>query len=139
MRPITIELPDELYGLLQRRAASSQRTLQQELLGVITKAADDDRKAGHIEHVLADMEDYSDADLWSTAKAVLSQESCERSQELNDKQREEGLTPAERIELESLVTQYEWHVLLRSQAMGLLKQRGHDISPLLTPPPGSAA
>jgi hypothetical protein len=103
-----------------------------------TKLSNDEQGVARVEHALAGMEQYSDAELWNAARFQLSRESCDRSQELNDKQRSEGLTPAERVELESLVTQYEWHMLIRSKAIALLKQRGHDISSLLVPLSGAA-
>jgi plasmid stability protein len=136
---VTVEVPERLFDQLQQRAADSRRSVQQELLDVLaTQLTNDEQGAARIQHALAGMERYSDADLWTTASAHLSSASCQRSQELNDKQRSEGLTPAERVELESLVTQYEWNMLIRAKSLALLKQRGHDISPLLVPPGGAA-
>ena len=43
----------------------------------------------------------------------------------------EGLTETEAEETASLVRQYERAMLVRAQAVALLKQRGHDISGLL--------
>ncbi len=138
--PITIDVPEHLLTVLQQRAASKSRTVQQELVeSLATKLTDDEVAASHIERALAGLEHYSDAELWDTAvSSVRSLESAERSEELNDKRRGPGLTPAERVELESLVTQFNWQMLLRSKAMAILKQRGHDIQPLLAlrePPP----
>lgn len=135
LHPITIEVPDGLFALLQRRAAVSKRTVQQELLSALSaKLASDEGDAARMEGVLEGMRSYSDSQLLETVQTKLPSASSERSQLLNDKQRESGLTPAERVELESLVTQYEWHVLLRSKALALLHERGHDVSPLLVDP-----
>lgn len=134
--PVTVQVPESLYDLLRQRAAEAARTVQEELLDALGKQlAADESTADRMRSVLKPMDQYVDSQLWEVARTRLSAASNERSQELNDKQREIGLSPAERVELESLLTQYEWHVLLRSKALAILKNRGHDISPLITSPP----
>lgn len=133
LHPITIEIPDELFALLQRRAAASHRSLDQELLSTLSaKLASDEGDAARMEKVLDKMRVYSDSQLLAVVRDTPSRESCRRSEYLNSKQRESSLTPAERVELESLMTQYDWHVLLRAKALALLNQRGHDVNRLLS-------
>ncbi len=59
----------------------------------------------------------------------------EASQELETlhfKQRNEGLSPVEDATRAKLIQEYERSMLLRAQAAKLLKERGHDVSRLLT-------
>src|SRR5688572_18786189 len=97
---VTVEMPARLYGKLSQRAADAQRSVEQELISVLaTKFADEEQERALIERKLAGMESYTDKQLWEAAGQGLSPENCERSQDLNDKQRSEELTPAERLEL----------------------------------------
>ncbi|MEX2176892.1 MAG: hypothetical protein WD872_21170 [Pirellulaceae bacterium] len=140
MRVLTIQIPEGLFEVLQQRASESHRSVEQELLDTLGKTlAGDEQAKERLENVLSGMRGFSDNQLLDAAGHVLSQASCERSQWLGDKQREQGLTAAERIELESLLTQYEWQMLLRSQALALLQQRGHDISAWFAPPLAASA
>ncbi|MDX1945652.1 MAG: hypothetical protein SFU86_09590 [Pirellulaceae bacterium] len=139
LRAVTLEIPEGLYDLLHHRAQTSQRTLQQELLDVLESRLTSETEADRIERALANMRHFTDAELSLAAQSIPSAASCQRAEDLNFKQRAEGLSPAERVELESLCTEYEWHLLIRSQALALLKDRGHDIRPLLSVPVVSVA
>ena len=81
---------------------------------------------------VAALELLSDADLWRAARNPLAEGDRSRLEALNLKQQQENLTPAEQETLERLLLQYDRAVLLRAEAARLLKQRGHDVSGLLT-------
>jgi hypothetical protein len=53
---------------------------------------------------------------------------------LRAKRRRSGLTLAEWQRRDELMRQYDRGILIRSRAMLLLKERGHDISVLLEQP-----
>lgn len=72
-----------------------------------------------------------DGSLWRAARTRLSAESAEQLESLHLKRQREGLTEAETQTLSGLVRQYERTMLVRAQAVALLKQRGHDVSQLL--------
>jgi hypothetical protein len=79
-----------------------------------------------------DLSLLNDEELWRAARNRLSEDSRSQLEALNFKQQREKLTAAEKETLERLIDEYDQAVLLRAEAMLLLKQRGHDVSKLLT-------
>lgn len=74
----------------------------------------------------------ADEELWRIAKAVMSPEASRELEAVHFKQRDEGLSPAEEATRVALIHDYERIMLMRAQAAKLLKDRGHDISGLLS-------
>jgi hypothetical protein len=87
-----------------------------------------------LEHALAQLASLDDAALWQAARSRMPMDAADRLQGLNLKRQREGLDEAEQRESDQLVDQYERAMVLRAQAAVLLKQRGHDVSSLLSPP-----
>jgi hypothetical protein len=85
-----------------------------------------------VAEAVAALEVLNDAELWRAARNPLAEADRSRLEALNLKQQKENLTPAEKETLERLLLQYDRAVLLRAEAARLLKERGHDISGLLT-------
>jgi hypothetical protein len=107
--------------------------LEAELLeAVATIAAEEEESSRGVAEAVAALELLSDADLWRAARNPLAEADRSRLEALNLKQQKESLTPAEKEALEGLLLQYDRAVLLRAEAARLLKQRGHDVSGLLT-------
>ena len=132
---LAIELPDRLYALVKRRAATYECTVQEASVDLLaSKLYGDEAEHDRIEQGLAPMDSYSDEQLLEATHGCLSREAGDRIAELNDRQQAEGLTIAERVEHASLLTRYDWHVLIRAKALALLKTLGHDIAPLLVVP-----
>jgi hypothetical protein len=132
MHRVTVDLPDWLYAMLEQRATDSRSSIQQQLLALLSaNVAGEEGDRNRIRQVLDGMQSYSDSDLLGVIQMKPSKEGYERSEFLNDKQRDFGMTPSERVELESLLTEFDWHMLLRGKALALLHQRGHDIQRLL--------
>lgn len=99
----------------------------------ITPVTDADLPPDLIEE-LAAMNSYSDKALWKAARSHLSAKEAQKLRQLNHKQQKYGRTSLSLQELqilEELGDQYDRSVLLRSQALLLLKERGHDISKIL--------
>jgi|GEM_PF-2402102 len=83
---------------------------------------------------LTELSSLNDKALLKAARNHLPAKDAQRLRQLNHKQQKYGrssLTQAESRELEDLGYQYDRHILLRSQAIVLLKERGYDISKLL--------
>jgi len=135
-RSVTFELPEDLYKRLERQAAEAQRSLGDEMVQLLATAvpAEDDRLPPELEQELARMEALDDAALWRAARPRFSARQSRRLESLHFKLQDEGLTEAERREEQSLVRAYEQAVLIRAQALALLKERGQDITPLLARP-----
>lgn len=133
-RSVTVELPDDLYARLERRAAEGRRSLGDEVVDLLARAVprEDDRLPPELEQELARMETLDDAALWRAARPRFSARQSRRLESLHFKLQDEGLTEAERQEEQSLVRAYERAMLIRAEAVALLKQRGQDIAPLLT-------
>ncbi|HEX2223018.1 MAG TPA: hypothetical protein VHN15_02305 [Thermoanaerobaculia bacterium] len=99
---------------------------------VASIAAEEEESSHEVAEAVAALEVLNDADLWRAARNPLVEADRSRLEALNLKQQKENLTPVEKETLESLLLQYDRAVLLRAEAARLLKERGHDISGLLT-------
>ena len=131
---VTIRLPKALYEQLQSRAARRQRTVADEVLDVLTGATPaTEVLPDELEHAIAELIAVDDAILWQVARSHMPLDAIERLQELNLKRQREGLTDTEQQESDQLIRQYERSMLVRAQAVALLKQRGHDVSTILVP------
>jgi plasmid stability protein len=131
-RAITLQLPAPLYDHFQSRARQARRSVEAELLETVaTAAAGEEELPGDVALALSDLELLSDDELRRAARNRLSSDVRSRLEGLNLKQQRERLAPAEREALEGLVRQYDQSVLLRAEAVRLLKQRGQDVSDLL--------
>ncbi len=130
---VTLQLPVSLYDHFKSRAKRTRRSLQAELLeAVATVATEEESLPRDMEQAIADLQVLDDEALWRAARAGLSEEARTRLEELNLKQQREGFTPSEREEHAHLLHQYDRAILVRAHAMQLLKERGHDVSQLLT-------
>ena len=117
----------------QRRAERAQRSLEAELLEAVASiAAEEEESSREVAEAVAALELLNDAELWRAARNSLGEADRTRLEALNLKQQSENLTPAEQENLERLLLQYDRAVLLRAEAARLLKERGHDVSGLLT-------
>jgi plasmid stability protein len=132
---LTLHLPDGLYARLQQRARESRRTLEAELLEVLSSAV-----PGHqglpntLSADLAQLDTMDDAELWRAARSRPSKKSAAQLEALHVKRQREGLSESEAQVLAELVGQYERSMLIRARAAALLKEHGHDLSGLATPP-----
>src|SRR6266481_4261071 len=115
---LTIDLPQPVLEMLRQRASRSNRSLQEELVQLVSsKLADEQATGESIEEALAGLEALTDDELWQTARMMFPQDISERTADLNYKQKREGLTAAERDELKLMLDYYDRHVLIRGQAM----------------------
>lgn len=131
--PVTLRLPAPLYNHYRNRAEQAHRSLEAELLDAVAIVAADEEALSHdVTQALEDLGHLNDEELWHAARNRLSDEAGSQLEALNLKQQRATLTPAEKETLEQLVHQYDRAVLLRAEAARLLKERGHDVSGLLT-------
>jgi plasmid stability protein len=129
-----VQLPTATLQRLRERAEQSHRTVEEEVRDIVTAAVADDAIPADLEADLEALKTADDAALWQVAQTSrLSPAISEEIEELHFKQQREGLTAEERSHLADLMRQYERAMLLRAQAMALLKGRGHNIAGLLQP------
>lgn len=130
---VTLHVPSLLYEQLKRRAEQAQRTVEAELLDIVVTAVplSDDLPADLAE-AITPLELLDDEALWRAARCSLPAEAATQMEDLHLKRQREGLTDSEVKTLDGLVRQYERTMLVRAQAAVLLKERGYDVSQLLT-------
>jgi len=129
---LTVHLPDRLYSRLEARASESNRTVEAELIDVLSTAIPAEfEMTPELGKELALLDQLDDASLWQTAREMLPAETSARLERMHLKQREEGLSETETHTLADLVRQYERTMLVRARAAVLLKHRGHDVSKLV--------
>jgi len=131
LETVTLHLPDMIYRQIKRRAQRMRRSVEDELVVVVSSALPtlDDLPAD-IADELAQLAYLTDAELWQAARTTLPLRDSERMQALLLKRQREGLSAAEGREAKRLVHRADRTMLVRAQAAVLLKERGHDISSL---------
>lgn len=131
---VTLKLPDSVLLKLSRAAALTHRSVDE-----IVAATVDAALASHVElpdaleAELAAMHLFSDDALWAATYPSMSAHEQQRLAQLNEVAQERSLTQAEQTEQQALLSAYSRSMLRRAQALALLKQRGHDITPALEP------
>lgn len=125
-QPINLNLPSELYERIQRVADQMERPVEQvlvESLGLLFgETAQIDTDALHA---------YTDQQLWAVVHQRLTPPAEQRFRELMAKNKETTLPADEEEELDQLLNEANRQMLLRSEALVLLKKRGHDIDSYL--------
>jgi plasmid stability protein len=134
LQTVTLNVPDVLYTRLKQRAEQTNRTVEAELLEVLATAVPvADEFPADLQEAISPLALLDDESLWRAARSQLAAEVAAELENLHLKQQREALTETEAETLAGLVRQYERAMLVRAQAAALLKQRGHDVSSLVTP------
>jgi plasmid stability protein len=130
---VTVHLPEGLYSQLKERAERWKRSIEAEVLDVLSSAMPaGDGLPAHIEEKFSRLDAADDETLRLAAQSRLSPEAARQLEELHWKRQREVLTQDEAQTAASLVEQYERAMLIRARAAALWKQRGHDPSELIT-------
>ncbi|HEU5198940.1 MAG TPA: hypothetical protein VFU32_04845 [Ktedonobacterales bacterium] len=124
---LTLNIPDDLYSRLEKRAAAAHRTVEAEVLDVVAGAVADEELPADVAEALAALAVADDKTLWQSARSRLSQDVSDEIEELHFKRQREGLTDDEKYRLAGLMRQYERVLAIRAEAMGLLTERGYDV------------
>jgi plasmid stability protein len=133
MQSVTVRLSEPLYQQLKRRADRARRTVEDELVEVVTTAVPlVEDLPPDLAEAISPLAALDDEALWRAARSRLPADDAERLEELSSKQQREGLTDVEADETARLLRRYERAMLVRAQAAALLKRRGHDVSSLLS-------
>ena len=132
LQAVTLNLPGSVFDRYKRLAERTHRTVEAELLEVVSTAhPEDETLPPDLEAAVAELEILGDEELWQAARSRLLSETSERLEALHFKQRDEGVSDEERSTLARLLRQYERNMLVRARAAALLKKRGHDVSVIL--------
>lgn len=131
---LTLTLPDSVVSKLQRTSEVTYRSLDDIVAGVVeTTLTENAELPAALGAELAAMRLFSDEALWAATQPSISLFEQERLAQLNETAHERSLSQAEEMEQQALLNAYNRSMLRRAQALALLKQRGHDISPALQP------
>lgn len=134
IQPVTINLPDLLYDQIRRRAEQSHRSVEAELLEVVTSAVPVvDELPADLNEAISPLALLDDESLKRAAHSHLSAEVAAQMESLHIKRQREGLTEVETQTLAGLVRQYEKAMLVRAHAVELLKKRGFDVAEFAAP------
>ena len=132
---VTVRLPDKLYDQIKRRAQRRQRSVEEEVAAVVAEAmpTQDDLPAG-IDDELEQLAFLTDEELWRAAQSRLAASENQRMQALILKRQRDNLSQREQSEAERLVQRSNRIMLVRAQAAVLLRDRGYDVSVLISNP-----
>jgi hypothetical protein len=131
---LTLNIPDHLYQWLEQWAEQTHQSIEEAALNMLASvASEDEGLSGDLKELLEAMTQLPDEALWDAARNSLAREATEKLRRLHARHRRQGLSLAEWQRQDDLLRQYDRGILIRSQALLLLKQRGHDISSLLQP------
>jgi hypothetical protein len=130
-KSVTLDLPEDLYERVRQVAEQSQRPVERILVESIRLLFGLPSTSTDIATTLAAMPSYSDAQLWAVVYQRLAWPQSQRLHELSTKNKLEKLTEDQQSEFEHLLTLNDRAMLLRSEALLLLKNRGHDIATYL--------
>lgn len=124
-QPVVLQLPESLYERVRQIAADSNRPLERVLVDSLALLFDDLPDSTELTPQLLD--ELSDEQLWAIVYRPLAWAQDVRLRELTALGKWGGLSGDDPAEMERLVDQVDRCVLLRSQALLLLKQRGYDV------------
>jgi len=130
-KSITLDLPEDVYERVRQVAEQSQRPLERVLVESIRLLFVLPPTSTDVATTLTALPGYSDAQLWAVVYQRLAWPQSQRLHELSAKNKLEQLTEDEQSECEYLLTLNDRAMLLRSKALLLLKNRGHDIAAYL--------
>lgn len=124
-QPVLLQLPEELYQRVLQITEESQRPLESVLVESLALMFGElpDRN----NFTPQTFETLTDEQLWAIVYRVLAWPQDVRLRELTALGKQGSLTVEEHAEMERLIDQVDRYVLMRSQALLVLKQRGHDV------------
>ena len=133
-KSITFEIPDDLYEQVQQAADASERSPEAILLESLESIDMLFRQpvaSVSINRLLKELPTYSDTQLWGVVNRQLPWTQSLRLRELSGRGKQGTLPETEQTELNRLIDQVDRYMLLRSEALLLLQQRGHEIKSYL--------
>ncbi len=122
---VWVELPNDIYEPMQRIAQERDSSVQNVLIGFLKMLISDEFDVASL--TPAQLESYSDEELWAIVWRPLATSVDLRLQELSDLADLGKLTDVQREEMARLVGAVDHYVLIRSKALVMLKKRGHDV------------
>ncbi|MFZ4828805.1 MAG: hypothetical protein ACOYLB_15755 [Phototrophicaceae bacterium] len=124
LHTIELEISPEVYERVKQIAHNSQRSVEVILQETLTLMFGTWQET---QVQLEDLPQYSDEQLWAIVHRHIAWHHETRLRELVAQAKEKHLPEAEYAEMEGLVDEVDRYMLLRSQALILLKERGYQV------------
>lgn len=132
-KSIILNLPEVLYERIRQRAEQKQHSIETELIEVVISAVPVlDELPADLAKAVSFLAFLDDKALERAAKNPMPKKSYAKLQSLHLKRQREGLDEAETKLLADLMKRYEQAFLVRTHALEILRQRGHDISAFIS-------
>ena len=129
LHPVTVNIPEAVFRRIKEAAKKTRRSVDEVMVEAISAAATGlALPLAQLRSDLAQMAFLNDAVLWQAARSSLTSSQHQELEWLHHKQQNEPLTETEKVKLENLETLYRDTILVRAQAVALLKQRNYDVS-----------
>ena len=127
---VLIDLPENIYNKYKHRAEQMQRSVEAEIVESIAKAApkNDDELSGELQELVIQLGFLDDKALVRIARSNQSKKEASRIETLHFKRQSEGLDDSESKELAELMKKFDRWFVLRNEALGILLERGQDVS-----------
>ena len=134
VQSVTVEVPDQVLARLRDRARRSRRTVEAEVVDLLTDATrtEDDLPAD-IEAAAAAIGLLDEPALRIAVESRLSRADSDRLAALHLKRQKDGLTRTEDRERRDLMRRYEKALVVRATAIGELRRRGIEVAEFVAP------
>jgi hypothetical protein len=127
---VLIDLPENIYNKYKQRAEQMQRSVEAEIVESIAKAAptNADDLSAELQDLVIQLGFLDDKALARIARSHQPKKEAARIETLHFKRQSEGLNDSESKELAELMKKFDRWFVLRNEALGLLLERGQDVS-----------
>ncbi len=126
---VVIDLPDDIYNKYKQRAEQMQRSVEAEIIESVFKAAPtNDELTGELAELVTQLAFLDIKALRRIARNHLAKKEAARIESLHFKRQSDGLDEVETKELTGLMKKMERWFVLRNEALGLLIERGQDVT-----------
>jgi plasmid stability protein len=125
---MTLTLSQAIFDRLQARARRHQRPVEDEAALTLAASVGAEQRPADIEATVAALAALDDEALWRVSRGQPTVEDGVLLDALIDKRRRGGLTEAEERMLADLIDRHDRVMVLRAEAVALLRARGRDVS-----------
>ena len=122
---IHLNVPADLYARIQEAATRSDQPVEAvlvESIGLLFGAPSIDW-----DHLATTLETLTDEQLWALVYRRMAWVAAGRLRDLTGRGRQAPLSEEEQVELDALIDEADRMTLLRSHALLMLQQRGHNV------------
>lgn len=135
VKDIVLPLPEDLYVRLEQTARATKQSLADVLVRAVRAGSPPDwsQAPAEFQADLAALDRLDDDALWRIARNQRSETDATRLQDLLEKNADDALTDAERLELNAQVAEADRFMLRKAHAASLLQWRGHVVPPFERP------